>query len=241
MAEYPGGKGGSGVYQKIISLMPKHRVYIEAFLGSGAILRHKKPAEFNHGIEIDEKVIAEYWNEPLPKNFKIQELDVFDILKLPMNFDVDSPKDVLIYLDPPYLKSVRSSQRQIYRHELMTDAEHTELLLKLNCLPFNVMISGYDSELYNQMLSTWRKVSFTGVSRGGRKTEVVWMNFSEPDELHDYQFIGDNHRQRTDFKRKKARWINRLAQMTPQQKYAMFAAMEELKDRATAKTPRDPE
>jgi site-specific DNA-adenine methylase len=32
---YPGGKGGAGVSHKIIGLMPRHRVYIEPFVGGG--------------------------------------------------------------------------------------------------------------------------------------------------------------------------------------------------------------
>lgn len=48
---YPGGKNSAGVYQRIICQMPPHRVYVEPFLGSGAILRYKKPAEVNIGFD----------------------------------------------------------------------------------------------------------------------------------------------------------------------------------------------
>jgi site-specific DNA-adenine methylase len=41
---YPGGKNGSGVYQQIINQIPPHEIYVEPFLGGGAILRMKKPA-----------------------------------------------------------------------------------------------------------------------------------------------------------------------------------------------------
>ena len=41
---YPGGKAAPGTFQKIINLMPPHEVYIEPFLGGGAILRKKLPA-----------------------------------------------------------------------------------------------------------------------------------------------------------------------------------------------------
>ena len=54
---YPGSKGASGVAQKIISLMPKHDHYIEAFLGSGVIARTKRPARVNTAIEMDASVL----------------------------------------------------------------------------------------------------------------------------------------------------------------------------------------
>ncbi|MCG9790671.1 hypothetical protein L1D61_26435 [Vibrio mediterranei] len=38
---YLGAKSGSGVYQTIINLMPPHDTYIEAFLGTGAIMRKR--------------------------------------------------------------------------------------------------------------------------------------------------------------------------------------------------------
>ena len=39
---YLGGKAGAGVYQTIINRMLPHRVYVEPFLDSGAVMRHKK-------------------------------------------------------------------------------------------------------------------------------------------------------------------------------------------------------
>jgi DNA adenine methylase len=57
---YPGGKGG--VYQRLINLMPPHEVYIETHLGGGAVIRKKKQANKNIGIEIDPNVI-ELWTK----------------------------------------------------------------------------------------------------------------------------------------------------------------------------------
>jgi len=45
---YPGSKGG--VYQRLINLMPPHEVYIETHLGGGAVIRKKKPAKKNIGL-----------------------------------------------------------------------------------------------------------------------------------------------------------------------------------------------
>ena len=59
---YDGGKAGSGVYQSIINLMPPHHSYIEAFLGGGAIMRTKRPAEKNNGNDLDSCVISTHWD-----------------------------------------------------------------------------------------------------------------------------------------------------------------------------------
>jgi len=55
---YPGGKGGPGVYQTLISQMPPHQTYIETHLGGGAILRHKQPAALNIGIDLDGEALT---------------------------------------------------------------------------------------------------------------------------------------------------------------------------------------
>ena len=55
---YPGGKGSH--YQKIINLIPPHRVYIETHLGGGAIARAKKPAARNILIDLDSAAIAAF-------------------------------------------------------------------------------------------------------------------------------------------------------------------------------------
>lgn len=57
---YPGGKNGAGVYQAIINRMPPHRVYIEPFLGGGAIMRLKRPAAVNIGMDLDAQVIQDF-------------------------------------------------------------------------------------------------------------------------------------------------------------------------------------
>ena len=65
---YPGGKAGDGVYQRLISLMPPHEVYIEPFLGGGAIMRHKRPTRLNIGIDLDSQVIS-MWQYPIATLF----------------------------------------------------------------------------------------------------------------------------------------------------------------------------
>jgi DNA adenine methylase len=57
---YPGGKNGAGVYQTLINRMPPHTTYIEPFLGSGALMRLKRPARVNIGIDRDPAVIDQW-------------------------------------------------------------------------------------------------------------------------------------------------------------------------------------
>ncbi len=55
---YFGGKAQDGVYHTIINQIPPHTCYIEPFLGGGAIMRHKRPADLiNVGIDLDPSAI----------------------------------------------------------------------------------------------------------------------------------------------------------------------------------------
>lgn len=52
---YPGGKGNC--YQQIINQIPPHEVYIEPFLGGGYVMKAKRPAAINIGVELERKAI----------------------------------------------------------------------------------------------------------------------------------------------------------------------------------------
>lgn len=84
--------------------------------------------------------------------------------------------EVLIYADPPYVLSTRK-QRQ-YNVEMAEDAQHVELLEALLAHPGPVMLSGYDSALYNDMLTGWTKLCHKAQSEhGGARTECLWVNY----------------------------------------------------------------
>lgn len=128
---YPGGKNGSGVYQALINLMPPHRVYVEPFLGRGAMMRLKKPAFSSIGIDSDPAVLDLWSDDDIP-GIRLTNGDALNYLA-----NTTFPADTLIYCDPPYLMSTRSSQRPLYRHEFGGQADHLELLTiikRLSCM-----------------------------------------------------------------------------------------------------------
>ena len=86
--------------------------------------------------------------------------------------------DVFIYIDPPYLLNTRSGRQKQYRHE-MTDADHEELIKTILRSKAKIMISGYESEMYNDYLGGWHKEFFQSCARynNGNRTEVIWMNY----------------------------------------------------------------
>ncbi|WP_317347203.1 hypothetical protein [Blautia argi] len=64
----------------------------------------------------------------------------------------------------------------------MDDKAHRELLEVLKAHKGPVLISGYDSKLYNDMLQGWHREETTCYSQVcSKKKEVLWMNF-EPDK-----------------------------------------------------------
>lgn len=82
---------------------------------------------------------------------------------------------VFMYLDPPYMLGTRSGKQ--YMHE-MTDAEHEELLQMILQSRAKIMISGYETDMYNDYLSGWEKKQFSSCAeRGKPRVETVWMNY----------------------------------------------------------------
>jgi DNA adenine methylase len=243
---YPGGKNGSGVYQTIINRMPPHDVYIEPFLGSGAVLRYKRPARLTLGVDLDPQVIQQWQARTAihddasggiagviaasgEARFQFQQGDGLAFLT-----SYPFTGHELVYCDPPYLHETRRDTN-IYRFE-MDDGQHVALLDAIRTLPCMVMISGYWSDLYANALEDWHRLSFQTMTRGGRlATEWLWCNYPEPVALHDYRYLGEDFRERERIKRKKQRWVNRLRSMPILERRALLAAIEEAGPRPSPK------
>jgi len=88
--------------------------------------------------------------------------------------------DSLIYVDPPYLHKARRSKdkrhkngapRRQYAHE-MSESEHIKLALLLRSLRAGVIISGFDSPLYDSLYDGWRKIKHPA------SAECLWIKQS---------------------------------------------------------------
>jgi DNA adenine methylase len=223
---YPGGKAGAGVYQTIINRMPPHRVYIEPFLGGGAIMRHKKPASLNIGIDQDPEAVKAVARAGIAETgearFHFEAGDGLAFLR-----SHSFAGDELVYCDPPYLFETRSSTRTRYTFELGNAGEHRALLAIITALPCMVMISGYWSRLYATRLRDWHSIKFQAMTHGGPRAEWLWSNFPEPVALHDYRHLGASFRERERIKRKKQRWTSRLHRLPLLERRALLAAIDE--------------
>ena len=83
--------------------------------------------------------------------------------------------NVLIYCDPPYVLGTRHGKQ--YKKE-MEDKDHEELLEVLLQHKGAVLLSGYDNDLYNNMLKGWNRQETTCYSQVcSKKKEVLWMNY----------------------------------------------------------------
>lgn len=258
--KWPGTKWS--IANKIVELMPEHKIYLEPFFGSGAVFFTKTPCNTEVLNDLDGEVVnlfkcirdnpeelarliyctpysrEEYrnsydrsgtdlerarlfliranmaragmqyyssswrhagpvlgaqskqrvtgdWNK-LPERIleaaerlKDAEIENTDAIELIKKYNT---KDCLIYADPPYLLSTR--RQRYYNVEMTEEHEHEKLLEALKMHSGPVLISGYDSELYNDMLSDWYKKEIeTSAEQGKKRIEIIWTNYPITEQL----------------------------------------------------------
>jgi DNA adenine methylase len=268
---YYGGK--TGLAQRIVSLMPAHRVYIEPFAGSAAVLVAKPPSTHEILNDVDGEIVNfftvlrtrpddlelacrltpysrdEYaaaraadpdeldpverarrwwvlstqsfgqtakrgtawcasvqrgsnnarsvWNRigrfaAIAERLGPVVIENRDALEVIARYQT---ADAVIYCDPPYLGSTRSSYADgrrpdgDYPHEFATEAQHRALAELLHTSAAAVLLSGYPSDLYDELYAGWGRRDYQVVRRSsnGRSsgasshvTECVWINRALP-------------------------------------------------------------
>jgi DNA adenine methylase len=93
----------------------------------------------------------------------------------------DTP-GTLFYLDPPYVQHTRSKRwhRTSYTHEL-SDKDHQHLADLLKDIKGMALVSGYPSQLYDELYAGWRRVQTQARTNSGLKgaklaTECLWIS-----------------------------------------------------------------
>jgi DNA adenine methylase len=119
------------------------------------------------------------WPEEIPafvarlRAVLIERIDALELIER-----MDAP-DALIYVDPPYAHSTRSSYvgKHGYRHELL-DNGHRALAEVLHAAEGMVVLSGYPSELYDRELyAGWDRHECHAYADGAKpRIEVAWLN-----------------------------------------------------------------
>ncbi len=214
MGNYFGSKATSGLCQPIIAMMPPHDTYIETHLGGGAIMRRKPPVMHNIAIDLDPKPLATFdCGYPVEKvhGCAHQFLCAYDY-----------HGRELVYCDPPYLHHTRTSGRR-YRFDY-EEQDHIELLELLKGLPCSVILSGYPSFLYDEMLPDWRTIELQVMNQSGVRTEKLWFNFT-PDRVHWPRYAGKNFTDRQRIKRKAENWGRRYQALPRAERLAVLSSM----------------
>lgn len=109
------------------------------------------------------------------RTMQIEKLDFRDFVK-----KYDSEKTVF-YVDPPYVPETRS-YRQRYVHELSID-DHIELAALLKSIKGKFLLSGYRSDLYDELYKGFSSDSIGNIRTNAKgegmqkATEVLWANY----------------------------------------------------------------
>jgi len=214
MGSYFGSKATSGLCQPIIAMMPPHDTYIETHLGGGAIMRRKPPALRSIAIDLDQKTLAAFdCDYPVEKVHGCAH-------RFLSTYDYRGRE--LVYCDPPYLHHTRTSGRR-YRFDY-EEQDHVELLELLERLPCSVILSGYPSSLYDELLPDWRTLELQVMNQDGVRTEKLWFNFT-PDRVHWPRYAGKNFADRQRIKRKAENWAKRYQALPPAERLAVLSSM----------------
>ena len=211
---YFGSKATTGLCQPIISLMPPHDTYIETHLGGGAIMQRKPAALHNIAIDLDERALD---------NFEC-DYPVEKIHGCAHHYLSDYPFQgrELLYCDPPYLHSTRTSGRR-YRFDY-EEQDHIHLIELLKQLPCKIILSGYPSPLYDDLLSDWRTMELQVMNQAGVRTEKLWFNYP-PERVNWHTFAGKNFTDRQRIKRKAANWGRRYQELPHAERLAVLSSI----------------
>lgn len=158
-----------------------------AYIGGGG--------RWSHGISPSRLSNFSFWDTGhlWAVSTRIQSLEIENQDALSCIQKYDSPR-TLFYCDPPYVHSARGSKdkrhqypvtpRRQYLHE-MSDADHRQLAAVLKGIQGRVVLSGYASNLYEDLYQDWTKVEKqTSTIAHSKRVECLWISPEPPKIFH---------------------------------------------------------
>lgn len=220
---YPGSKSASGVIQRIMNNIPEHNYFVDMCAGSGAVALTALEHLQSHVIicekyqPVFQQLETKFREIPMLANrVHLKHIDsiefYYDRIGEGCAFD-----ESFFYIDPPYLKSTRKSYRDLYGCE-WNENDHWRMLNLVNILKekttADIMINHYDCDLYREQLKDWFTEEYTTMTRGGVKTDKLWMSYDITQlKLATTDFLGKNFSDRQRIKRRKESFLKKLQNM----------------------------
>jgi len=204
---YPGGKAKT--FHHVVNLIPPHSVYIEPFLGLGSVMKAKKRAEAEFGVDLDKHVLE--MSDLKDRGVQLIHEDGISFLE---SFPFKGHE--VVYCDPPYYPKARKRER-VYKYDL-GEHDHIRFLNLVTQLNARIIISGYDNDIYRRHLNDWHVYTYSCKAHDGLREECLWYNFPSPCQLHDYRYLGSNFRERQTIRRRLERMKRRLGELSDQER-----------------------
>lgn len=148
----------------------------QAFGGQGKQTGWRTQQNMNRG-----KRLIDEWNEvdhlwAAANRLKQVHIECDEALKVIRRYDDEK---TLFYVDPPY---VGTSRNRIFYNHAMTDDQHRELAALLHQVDGMVVLSGYPSELYDELYQGWTTLEKANQTNGniyggkGSAIEKLWIS-----------------------------------------------------------------
>lgn len=209
---YPGSKWR--IADQLVSNIPEHKSYLEPYFGSGAVLFNKPPSPIETINDLDDDVINLFqcirdhsqqlaaMIAAIPYSRKVYDSQFSIVSKNP----VDKACAFLIKCWQGYgfktsgiktgWKRDKTGRERAYNlsnwyHLPEWIEEIAERLrnIQIEHKP-QIMISGYDTPLYNDYLHTWDTLRIPNQTTSGViREEIVWMNYTHQLSLYDFGIL----------------------------------------------------
>lgn len=153
------------------------RTIVRSFMGFGTCLSAEKKTGFRRFARQKTAPSKEWTNYPesllnIVERFRgvtIESEHAFEVIKR------NDTAGTLFYVDPPYTMDTRYGDK-MYKFE-MSEQDHIDLSKVLKSVEGTVVLSGYSSDLYNDLYNDWHVSQKDTYADGARKrVETIWMN-----------------------------------------------------------------